>query len=87
MQNVPENTMPDEPDGRQDVHNSGVDTRWRPPICAGRPICARGGRVPSRPVTRGRASSSRKMPHEKSRSTLTAPLEVVHERHLLAPRP
>ena len=27
MQNVPENTMPDGPDGRQDVHNSGVDTQ------------------------------------------------------------
>ncbi len=27
MQFVPENTMPEEPDGRQDVHNSGVDTQ------------------------------------------------------------
>jgi hypothetical protein len=27
VQHVPENTMPEEPDGRQDVHNSGVNTQ------------------------------------------------------------
>jgi hypothetical protein len=27
VQLVPENTMPEEPDGRKDVHNSGVDTQ------------------------------------------------------------
>jgi hypothetical protein len=27
VQNIPENTMAEETDGRQDVHNSGVDTQ------------------------------------------------------------
>ncbi len=27
MQPVPESTIPEEPDGRRDLHNSGVDTQ------------------------------------------------------------
>ena len=68
MQPVPKNTTPEEPDDRQDLHNSGVDTQMAAAQLCGRPICVPGGCAPSHPVTTGPASSSRKTSHEQSRT-------------------
>ena len=85
MQHVPENSMPEEPDGRQDVHNSDVDTQMAAAHLCGQ-TDLRTGRT-CRKAARHHGTCEF-IPKDAALGVAdeTPPPGGVHERKLLAPR-